>query len=85
MPPTTSGRSSANAASTTPHALSQAPIFQGLPEGALSDIFQQGQARRGEKDSYFFIQGDPADRLYGLVEGRVKLCQINPEGNQVGK
>ncbi len=66
-----------------PPQLSQIPLFQGLPEPALTDILQHSQARRVEKDSFLFMQGDPADHLYVLMEGRAKLCQVTSEGQQV--
>lgn len=42
-----------------------------------------GLPRAVEEDGFFFFQDDPAERVYILLQGRVKLCQITPEGQQV--
>jgi CRP-like cAMP-binding protein len=39
--------------------------------------------RAVEAGGYFFMQGDKAEYLYILVEGRAKLCNISPDGQQV--
>ncbi len=63
-------------------ALAQVVLFKGLPETALEEICRQGQVRKAEKGSFFFAQGDRADRQYLLLSGRIKLTQINAEGQQ---
>ncbi|MCP4357825.1 MAG: Crp/Fnr family transcriptional regulator [Chloroflexi bacterium] len=32
---------------------------------------------------YFFHQGEPAEHFYIIIQGEVKLTQINPEGHQI--
>jgi CRP-like cAMP-binding protein len=61
----------------------QVPFFHGLDHTALADVINRSETRQVDKDGYFFMQGDPADRLFVLTEGRVKLCQITPDGQQV--
>lgn len=63
--------------------LRRVPIFQGLDEAALTEVFNRSETRQVKKDGYFFMQGDPADHLYVLVEGCIRLCQITPDGQQV--
>jgi CRP-like cAMP-binding protein len=66
-----------------PSQLAQIPIFQGLPDTALAEIMRISELRRIEQDCFFFMQGDPADYLFVLTEGRAKLCQLTPDGQQV--
>lgn len=59
------------------------PLFRGLEETALREVYA---ARRDEKRSegeFFFMQDDPADSVFVLAQGRVKLLQYTPEGQQV--
>jgi CRP-like cAMP-binding protein len=66
-----------------PPALAQVPIFQGLNNAALADVMRHSESRHVEQDCFFFMQGDPAEYLYVLTEGRAKLCQLTPDGQQV--
>jgi CRP-like cAMP-binding protein len=36
-----------------------------------------------EEGGYYFFQGDVADYLYIMMQGRAKLCQIGSDGQQV--
>lgn len=53
--------------------LSQVPLFEGLPRPAqeqLAQMMKEVSLRRGEN---LFDEGDPGDRLYVLVDGKIKL------------
>ena len=63
--------------------LQQVPLFQDLDRIARADVIGRSENRQVDKDGYFFMQGDPADHLFVLTEGRVRLCQITPDGQQV--
>jgi CRP-like cAMP-binding protein len=39
--------------------------------------------RAVEAGAYFFMQGEKAEYLYILMQGRAKLCNISPDGQQV--
>lgn len=58
-------------------------LFKGLGEEQLSLILQDSYQQRFEKDEYLFFQDDPANAFYICIEGRIKLSQLTPEGNQV--
>jgi CRP-like cAMP-binding protein len=58
-------------------------LFQNLPGSALEEIRNAGQIRSVPKGEYFFLQGDPAERLFLLLNGRLKLTQVNPDGQQI--
>lgn len=59
------------------------PLFKGLEEEDLHSIYQKATWRRVDRGCFFFYQGDPADRIWVLTQGRVKLLQLSPEGQQV--
>ena len=42
-----------------------------------------GIPRAVEEGAYFFFQGEVADYLYIMMDGRAKLCQISSDGQQV--
>jgi CRP-like cAMP-binding protein len=69
--------------SPIPPQLKQVPIYQGLTDQALAEVIHQSRTRCVKKDGFFFMQGDSADRLYVLIEGRAKLCQMTADGQQV--
>lgn len=59
------------------------PLFKTLNEAALKEVARMTRSRRIEADDFLFQQGDPAESLYMVQEGRVKLGQVTPEGQQV--
>jgi CRP-like cAMP-binding protein len=63
--------------------LARAWPFHGLGEAELQTVLQAAQRRRVARDAFFFLQGDAATVFYVLLEGRVKLTQLTPEGHQV--
>jgi CRP-like cAMP-binding protein len=64
-------------------ALREVPFFGGLSPGALDDVYRAAVSRAYDEDSFLFYQDDPAERIYVVAEGRVKLYQLTPEGQQV--
>jgi CRP/FNR family transcriptional regulator, nitrogen oxide reductase regulator len=62
---------------------SASPFFRGLTAAELEAALQMAQRRRLPRGSYFFHQGEPATTFYIVVEGRVRLTQLSPEGHQV--
>jgi CRP/FNR family transcriptional regulator, nitrogen oxide reductase regulator len=61
----------------------QTALFKGLSLEERKSILDAGHERVVEDDAYFFYQGDPAENIYILVEGRVKLTQVTVEGQQI--
>lgn len=64
-------------------ALRSVPLFSGLPPEGLDEIYRAAHTRFYSAGSFLFHQDDPAGRFYVLVEGRVKLSQLSPDGQQV--
>jgi CRP/FNR family transcriptional regulator, nitrogen oxide reductase regulator len=69
--------------SKTTEILREAPLFMGLADSDLELAAASAVQRKLEAGGYYFYQGDPADRIFVLVEGRIKLTQSNPDGQQV--
>ncbi len=58
-------------------------MFQNATDDDLQMIAASSLPRSIEEGGYFFLQGDPAEYLYVLMAGQVKLMQSNPAGQQV--
>lgn len=63
--------------------LQNVDLFEGLDAAALHEIGQLAQTRRVNEGGFFFYQEDPAEALYVLQSGRVKMLQTSQEGQQV--
>lgn len=63
--------------------LRRVPAFSAASDDDLRAIARLGIERAVEEAGYFFSQGAPADHLYILLSGRVKLCQVALDGQQV--
>lgn len=68
---------------TIPPALKAIPLFDGLSEIQVEEICRAAAARKVVEGGYFFYQDDPAEAVYVLRAGRVKLAQVTPDGQQV--
>jgi CRP/FNR family transcriptional regulator, nitrogen oxide reductase regulator len=55
--------------------LQQVPLFRGLEPVDLRTVAQAAQHREVERGKFFFRQGEPADVVYVLQRGQVKLTQ----------
>jgi CRP-like cAMP-binding protein len=58
-------------------------LFKGIEENQLVNIFADSRPVSFQTDEILFYQEDPADVFYILVEGRIKLSQLTPEGDQI--
>lgn len=63
--------------------LQSVPLFQGLSSAHLQAVMQSARPRILQPDAFFFHQGDPAITLYILTQGRVRLIQVTPAGQQL--
>ena len=66
-----------------PAHLRQVEVFKDATDEDLSYFLRHSITRSIEEGGFFFFQGDPADYLYVLTSGQVKLLQGNPAGQQV--
>ncbi len=69
----------------TPHRslLKTMELFADLDEASLDDVLQAGHVRRLPKDMLVLAQGDPAISCHALIDGRIKISQVTPDGAQV--
>ena len=58
-------------------------LLRGLDADTGQAILDESHMRRIEAGGFFFHQGEPAEWLYILYRGRVKLVQLTQEGEQV--
>jgi CRP-like cAMP-binding protein len=59
------------------------PLFSGLTEGELTDILKAAHHKKRAVEGFFFMQGESAQLMYVLVQGRVRLFQTSQNGDQV--
>jgi CRP-like cAMP-binding protein len=67
----------------SPNDLRQVNVFAEATDTDLHTIAQNSFERSIEEGEFFFFQGDPAEYLYVLTSGQVKLVQSGPNGKQV--
>jgi len=58
-------------------------LFAGLSPEELRQLFTAARQHRLETGSFVYMEADPADTIYALVSGRVKLTQVTPNGQQI--
>lgn len=62
--------------------LSRVPYFRGLPEDEISRIDERMHTSSWPAGTSIYHAGDPADHLYVVAEGRVKLSQSTASGTE---
>jgi CRP/FNR family transcriptional regulator, nitrogen oxide reductase regulator len=63
--------------------LAATSLFKGLQHSELEVVVQSGRRQKIVEGSYLFYQGDPAELTCVLIEGKLRLIQVTPEGQQV--
>jgi CRP-like cAMP-binding protein len=63
--------------------LSSTALFQGLNPDSLASVVGAARTHSIEDGAFFFMEGDPAQKIYVLLVGKVKLSQVTPDGQQV--
>lgn len=63
--------------------ITEAPAFAGLDGAALDDILSHAQSFRIPKGEVAFRQGEPAERFFILLHGRLRVTRLNPQGQQM--
>ena len=77
------GRHISPGSAPKPAMIATSILFRGLQPDAVLDIALAGKVKRVAKGSTVFEQGAPADRLFVLLQGRIKAIQSTPGGQQV--
>ncbi len=60
--------------------IAQASIFHHLDAPALRSVMAYAVAAHYQEGEFIFDQDEPAERVYVLAEGRLRLLQLTPEG-----
>lgn len=63
--------------------LTKIELFHGLSDRDLETIYAESRELSFDADSFLFHQDDPAERIFILISGRVKLYQLADDGQQV--
>ncbi len=69
--------------STFEEIIRQVAIFRQTGREDISAIARLAGTTEVNEEGFFFHQGDPARRLFIMVEGRAKICKISPDGQQI--
>jgi CRP-like cAMP-binding protein len=67
----------------TQQILRSSSLFKDVSPQSFEQVQEMGLLRSVEEDGFFFMQTDPATHAYVLVEGRVRMIQITPNGQQI--
>jgi CRP-like cAMP-binding protein len=62
--------------------LRRLPLFAHLPDGEMRKIARALKERRLDRNQVLFKQGDPADSLYLVVSGRMRISASDKAGNE---
>lgn len=63
--------------------LTNIQLFKGLAPHELQEVLSAGREQNFPEDRFLFYQDDPAERIYVLKTGRIKLTQLADDGQQV--
>jgi len=62
--------------------LARAGIFQGVDPAAVSALIGDMETVRFPRGTTIFDEGEPGDRLYIIIDGKVKLARHAPDGRE---
>jgi CRP-like cAMP-binding protein len=63
--------------------LRNSSIFKGLEESELVDVLRASKNSHLDNGGFYFMEGEPANKAYVLLAGKVKLIQVTTDGQQV--
>ena len=65
-----------------PELLSEIELFSELNEGELHEVAVHAQIKKTPTDTTIFYEGDPADAVFVVVNGRVKVVTTSTDGKE---
>jgi CRP/FNR family cyclic AMP-dependent transcriptional regulator len=65
-----------------PEILSRAGIFQGVESTAVNALIEQLESVTFPRGTTIFDEGEPGDRLFIIINGKVKLARHAPDGRE---
>jgi CRP-like cAMP-binding protein len=57
-------------------------LFHGLSDGEIAGVEQKSQLRSLRRGEILYLTGDPADRVYTIRQGLVRLTALTAEGRE---
>src|SRR5438270_4471846 len=63
--------------------LKQVSIFNGLNDDEVHDLISAAKRRTFRSGEVIFHRDDPGQMLYVIKEGKVKICLISPDGQEI--
>lgn len=63
--------------------LRKVPLFANLAPAILASLLADARAREVARGTLLFLQGDPADRFYVVLDGWVRLYRETPDGSEI--
>ena len=63
--------------------LKQVPLFTGLAEEEIQELMALAKRRTFRGSEVIFHRDDPGQVLYVIKEGKVKICLISPDGQEI--
>ncbi|MGH2594390.1 MAG: Crp/Fnr family transcriptional regulator [Actinomycetota bacterium] len=64
-------------------AMLSTPLLDGVPKAAVGELAAAGRVRHFRKGTYLCHQGDPAEEIYFLLDGRVEISSNSVTGSRV--
>jgi CRP/FNR family cyclic AMP-dependent transcriptional regulator len=64
-------------------ALGSAPLLSHVSRAHIREFAAQGSLHRFRRGTYICHQGDPAEDVFLLVEGRVEISSVSPAGTRI--
>ncbi len=61
---------------------SEALILRSLPQDLAEEVLQTALSRTFDRGETIFLQGEPADYIFIVIEGWVKLFRMTPNGTE---
>jgi len=62
--------------------IKRTPLLMNLPDGIQKNLLEQSSVVDYPRNKLLFLRGDPADRIYLLLDGWVKIFRDTQEGEQ---
>ncbi|MCS6879308.1 MAG: Crp/Fnr family transcriptional regulator [Geminicoccaceae bacterium] len=60
-----------------------APLFAGLPFASLAALLAEARVREHPRGTVLFLQGDPADRFFVVLDGWIRLYRETVDGAEI--
>jgi CRP/FNR family transcriptional regulator, dissimilatory nitrate respiration regulator len=62
--------------------LRKASLFEGLDDAHLLEVISRARRKRLDGNQTLFLEGDRAQGLYMVIQGRVKVFKMSPKGRE---